>query len=88
MSGRTILSRTEALLEAHRWKACFVDSVVVCQEPRLSPYRRAMAQAMADSLNLTVDGVSVKATTTEGLGFCGRQEGIAAHAVVMVCRPT
>jgi len=87
MSGRAILSQTASLLARHHWTACFVDSVVVCQEPKLAPHRGAMAKAMADCLNLAVGAVSVKATTTEGLGFCGRQEGIAAHAVVMVCRP-
>jgi len=61
-----------------------VDSVVVAQRPKLSPYREKMRKNIANVLNIPVDNVSVKATTTEKLGFEGRGEGISAKAVVLL----
>ena len=61
-----------------------VDATVVCQQPRLAPHIDAMRQNMARVLGVDLTQVSVKATTTEGLGFAGHQEGIAAYAVVML----
>ena len=61
-----------------------VDATVACQQPRLAPHVAAMRRNLARALDLDPDRVSVKATTTEGLGFAGREEGIAAHAVVML----
>lgn len=61
-----------------------VDSVVVAQRPKLSPYKEKMRKNIADALNIPVDSVSVKATTTEKLGFEGREEGISAKAVVLL----
>ena len=61
-----------------------VDCTVIAEEPKVGPYRAAMRQRIADILGVTVDQVSVKATTTEGLGFTGRREGIAAQAVASI----
>jgi 2-C-methyl-D-erythritol 2,4-cyclodiphosphate synthase len=61
-----------------------VDITVVAQRPRLAPFRQQMARAIALMLNLPVDRVNVKATTTDHLGFIGRGEGICAMAVVAV----
>ena len=61
-----------------------VDLVIVCERPKISPYREAMARRTAEVLGITVDRVGIKATTSEGLGFTGRGEGIAAQAVVSV----
>jgi 2-C-methyl-D-erythritol 4-phosphate cytidylyltransferase / 2-C-methyl-D-erythritol 2,4-cyclodiphosphate synthase len=61
-----------------------VDLVIVCERPKIGPYRTAMAARTAEVLGLAVDQVSVKATTSERLGFTGRGEGIAAQAVVSV----
>ncbi len=61
-----------------------VDATVVCQRPRLAPHVEAMRRNMARALGVDAGQVSVKATTTEGLGFAGREEGIAAHAVVLL----
>ncbi len=60
-----------------------VDATLVCQRPKLRPHVEAMRQNIARALGVDVGQVSVKATTTEGLGFTGREEGIAAHAVVL-----
>lgn len=63
-----------------------VDSVVAAQEPKLSPHRDQMRKNLAQAMNIPVESVGVKATTTEHLGFEGRQEGISAQAVCLVSR--
>jgi 2-C-methyl-D-erythritol 2,4-cyclodiphosphate synthase len=61
-----------------------VDATVVVQAPKLAPYLNAMRDAMADILGLEVERISVKAKTSEGLGYTGDGSGIAAYAVVLV----
>jgi 2-C-methyl-D-erythritol 4-phosphate cytidylyltransferase/2-C-methyl-D-erythritol 2,4-cyclodiphosphate synthase len=61
-----------------------VDCTIIAEEPKVGPYRDAMRSRIADILRIGVDQVSIKATTTEGLGFTGRREGIAAQAVASV----
>jgi len=61
-----------------------IDTVVVAQEPKLKPYIEAIRQSLATALGLPLDRVSVKATTTEKLGFEGRKEGISCHGVVLL----
>lgn len=61
-----------------------VDSTVIAQAPKLVPHIEAMRENIARALNVPTDSVSVKATTEEGLGFSGRKEGIAAHAVCLI----
>ena len=61
-----------------------VDVTLICEQPKVKPHRQAMRERLAELLNLPLDAVSVKATTTEGLGFTGRSEGLAAQAVVLV----
>lgn len=60
------------------------DCVLVLESPRISPYREQMRQNLARAIGVPVDAVGVKATTTEGLGFEGRGEGVGAQAVVLV----
>ena len=61
-----------------------VDSILMMEKPKVSPYVLQMRQNIAKVLNVDIDKISVKATTTEGLGFTGRSEGIAASAVVLL----
>jgi 2-C-methyl-D-erythritol 2,4-cyclodiphosphate synthase len=61
-----------------------VDAVIIAQEPRLSPYREEMKRNIAGVLGVETGRVGVKATTTEGMGFTGRKEGMAALAVVLL----
>ena len=61
-----------------------VDATVLAQKPKLRPYIDAMRRNIADALGIDVSAVSVKATTEEGLGFTGAQDGIAAHAVCLI----
>ena len=64
-----------------------VDVTLICQSPKIGPHRDAMRDRLADLLGISRDRVSVKATTTEGLGFAGRGEGIAAQATATVALP-
>jgi len=64
-----------------------VDCTIIAEEPKVGPYRDAMRSRIAEILGLNVAQVSVKATTTEGLGFTGRREGIGAQAVASVRLP-
>ncbi|MBR3690065.1 MAG: 2-C-methyl-D-erythritol 2,4-cyclodiphosphate synthase [Eggerthellaceae bacterium] len=63
-----------------------VDSVIAAQAPKLSPYRDQMRENLAAAMGISVDNVGVKATTTERLGFEGREEGISATATCLLCR--
>ena len=66
------------------WRVVNVDSTVIAERPRIAPHSVAMADNLARTLEVGVDRVSVKATTSDGLGFTGRGEGIAAQAVVLI----
>jgi 2-C-methyl-D-erythritol 2,4-cyclodiphosphate synthase len=68
------------------WRLVDADTVLVLERPRVSSYREAMRDRLAGALGVPVDSVGVKATTTEGLGFAGREEGVAAYAVVLLER--
>lgn len=61
-----------------------IDSIVVAQQPKVGSFIPQMRQVMADILNIDIDQISVKATTTERLGFEGREEGISSQAVVLI----
>lgn len=81
-----LLRRVGDLVAGAGWTIVDIDSVIAAQAPKLAPYRGAMRENLASALGLEVDQVGVKATTTERLGAIGREEGIAAHAVVLLRR--
>ena len=64
-----------------------VDATLICERPKIGPHREAMVARVAELLQIAPARVSIKATTTERLGFAGRGEGIAAQAVATVCLP-
>jgi len=82
--SRTLLRAVAAKLAARGLRAANVDATVVAQAPRLAPHVPQMVANIAADLGLASDRVNVKATTTERLGFAGREEGIAALAVALV----
>lgn len=81
------LKHAAELVAARGGVIAHVDVTIICEEPKISPHREAMRQRIAVILGLPVSRVSVKATTTEGLGFTGRGEGIAAQSVVTARLP-
>lgn len=82
--SRDLLARVVARIDEQGWQPGNVDITVMAQAPRLAPHVQAMRDVIAGILGLTADRVSVKATTTERLGFTGRGEGIAASAVALL----
>jgi len=76
-----------ALIRARGGEIVNVDVTIICQSPKIGPHRTTMTARVAEILDISQDRVSVKATTTEGLGFTGRQEGIAAQALAAVRLP-
>jgi len=85
-SSMALLERVIAWLTTNGWQVENADVTIVCERPRLSGYRLEMRERLAAALGAGSDAVSVKATTTEGMGFEGRGEGIAAHAVCLLSR--
>ncbi|MBF4509752.1 MAG: 2-C-methyl-D-erythritol 2,4-cyclodiphosphate synthase [Aeromicrobium sp.] len=84
ISSIALLERVAALVDERGFRLVDVDAVVICEQPKLAPYRDAMRAAMAEALGVGPERVGVKATTTERLGFTGRGEGIAAQAVALL----
>jgi 2-C-methyl-D-erythritol 4-phosphate cytidylyltransferase/2-C-methyl-D-erythritol 2,4-cyclodiphosphate synthase len=78
------VEHARALVEEAGGRIDHVDVTVIAEEPRIGPHRQAMRERVADLLRLPFQAVSIKATTTEGLGFTGRREGIAAQAIATV----
>ncbi|RZM76492.1 2-C-methyl-D-erythritol 2,4-cyclodiphosphate synthase [Leptolyngbya iicbica] len=81
-----LLDQVYQMVRDRGWAIVNVDSVVVAERPKLKPHIAAMRSALAAALNLAPDQVGVKATTNEKLGPTGREEGIAAYAVVLIAR--
>lgn len=84
ISSLKILSMIDEMAKKEDAKIIHIDSTIVAQEPKLSPYMEKMREKIAAVLKIHIDQVSVKATTTEGLGFTGKKEGISAYAVVLM----
>ena len=81
-----LLSAVGDLVRERGFSVVDADCVLVCERPKIAPHREGMRQNLAGALGVSVDCVGVKATTTERLGFEGREEGIAATAVVLLER--
>lgn len=84
--SRAFVRHCDALLRARGWRVGNCDITVVCEAPKVGPHAQAMREAIAADLDIAIDAVSVKATTSERLGFTGRGEGIAAQAVCLLVR--
>ncbi len=81
ISSLLLLERVGVLVAEAGWRLSNVDATILAQNPRLSPFNAEMRENVAKSLSVSPDRVSVKVTTTDHLGFVGREEGIAACAV-------
>lgn len=81
-----LMSRVAELARSRGWRVADADCTIAAQVPKLAPYREQMRANMAAALGVPAEAVGVKATTTERLGFVGREEGVAAWAVVLLER--
>lgn len=86
ISSLTLLAEVLRLVKEQGWMLGNADLTLVAQAPRLSSWRDAIRESIARACDCPQDRISVKATTTEGLGYTGRREGIACHAVVLLVR--
>lgn len=84
IDSRVLLRRVKDAIQEKGWKVANVDATIVAQAPKLAPYMEQMKQNLAADLAIPTGSVNIKAGTTEKMGFAGREEGIAAHAVVLL----
>lgn len=80
----TLAETVAAILKENRYKIINIDSIVIAQAPKLSPYIEQMREKLAAALHTDIENISIKATTEEGLGFTGQLLGISAHAVCLI----
>lgn len=84
IDSRKLLRHVQGLITSNSYRMVNCDCTIVAQKPKLAPYILGMRENMAADLNVSISAVSIKATTTEKLGFTGREEGVAAYAVVLL----
>ena len=86
IDSKILLKETFTLIKEKGYEVVNVDSTICLQEPKISAYVEAMQSVIASILQINTDAVSIKATTTENLGFVGRQEGIMAYATALLVK--
>ena len=84
ISSMNLLVRVRNIMESHGAKIANIDSTLILQKPKVAPFIEKMRQNIAFALMCDVSQINIKATTEEHLGFTGREEGVAAHAVVIL----
>ncbi|TMO87476.1 2-C-methyl-D-erythritol 2,4-cyclodiphosphate synthase [Pseudoalteromonas spongiae] len=84
IDSRILLRHVVSLMTERGYQVGNTDITIVAQAPKMAPHINVMREVIADDLNIQIDQVNVKATTTEKLGFAGRKEGIESHAVVLL----
>jgi 2-C-methyl-D-erythritol 2,4-cyclodiphosphate synthase len=82
--SRELLRKVDVLLKRDGWMVVNADITLVCEHPKITPHAAQMQANIAVDIGLEASDISIKATTTEGLGFCGRGEGITALAIVLI----
>lgn len=84
--SKVLLARVVELLKEKNWTVGNVDSTLLLERPKIKPHIPAMREVIAALLAVDIDAVSIKATTSETLGYVGREEGVCAHAVALIQR--
>ena len=84
MDSKVLLSRVYKLITDKGYELGNIDSTVVMEEPKLAPYLESMRESIAQILDVDIEQISIKATTSEKLGFAGRGEGAAAYATILI----
>jgi 2-C-methyl-D-erythritol 2,4-cyclodiphosphate synthase len=88
IDSKILLRKTIELVKKEGYRVVNIDSTVCLQEPKIRPYIYQMQKTIAEILGVKIKDVSIKATTTEQLGFAGREEGLMANATVLLARPS
>lgn len=86
IDSKILLQRTHDLIAAKGYKVVNIDSTVCLEAPKIKKYNADMRAVIASIIGISVDDVSIKATTTEKMGFVGRKEGLVAYATVLLCK--
>ena len=86
IDSKILLERSFALIQAKKYAVVNVDTTICLEQPRLMQYADAMRAIISNILRISIDDVSIKATTTEKMGFIGKGEGLAAYATVLLVR--
>ena len=86
IDSKILLRKTVALLHEKGYGVGNIDATVCAERPKLNPHIPAMQACLSEVMGIPVDDISIKATTTERLGFTGREEGISADAVALICK--
>jgi 2-C-methyl-D-erythritol 2,4-cyclodiphosphate synthase len=84
IDSKILLRKCNELIHAKGYKLVNIDSTICLEMPKIKPHVEAMQQAISNCVNLDIDAISIKATTTEKLGFIGNEEGIVAHASILL----
>ena len=84
VSSLVLLKRVASMLAGNQWQVVNLDATILAQRPRLGPFIDEMREKVAEALTIEKENVSLKATTTDLLGFTGRGEGMAAYAVALI----
>ena len=86
IDSKILLKDTLEIVRQSGWEVENIDSTICLQKPKINPHIPAMKACLAEVMNISEEDVSIKATTTEQLGFVGRQEGVSAYAVVLISK--
>ena len=84
VDSKILLKRTTEILAEHGWKIGNIDATICAERPKINPHVDAMKNCLAPLMNISIEDISIKATTTEKLGFTGREEGMSAYAVALI----
>jgi 2-C-methyl-D-erythritol 2,4-cyclodiphosphate synthase len=84
IDSRILLRKVVALLTGQNLKINNIDITILAQAPKIAPYVIQMRENLANDTNTTIQSINIKATTTEGMGFIGRKEGLAVHAITLL----
>ena len=86
ISSIKLLNEVNALLNKNNYKIENIDATIIAQSPKMAPYITSMRQNISEALNISIEQINVKATTEEGLGFTGSEEGISSQAICLISK--
>lgn len=86
IDSKILLRRTVGLIRAEGWEISNIDSTICMERPKINPHIPAMQACLSEVMGISADDISIKATTTEKLGFVGTEQGVAVHAVALLIK--